>query len=79
MKGTIKISLMPSPGMHSKVFSVSLHILCDLLAIPHLPFLNIHSINWLGVETTGLSIAFHASPVWPLHANDQHKLLLEAN
>jgi hypothetical protein len=45
MKGTMKISLMPSSGMHSKVFSVSLHILCDLLASPHLLFLNAHSIN----------------------------------
>jgi hypothetical protein len=63
MKGTMKISPMPSSGMHSKVYSVWLHMLYDLLASPHLPFLNVHSINWLGIETTGLSIAFHVSPV----------------
>ena len=62
IKGTMKISLMPSSGMHSKFYSASLHILCDLLAGPHPLFLNAHSINQLGVETTGLSIAFHASP-----------------
>jgi hypothetical protein len=67
---------MPSSGMPSKVFAAWLHMICDLLANNHLPFLNILSIDQLDFETKGLSNAFHVSPIPVLLPIDPHELLL---